>query len=222
MIRLATTERAYPWGVLRSTNASKIKFALVEKGLPFEVDRVQPGDLWKKPAEMRVVHPLAKVPWIVDDGLGVFDSTVILEYLEDRYPTPALLPGAVAARADVRMVETFADEALLTGVLAGIWMPLWQSPERRDASAQDAARGELRNSVLPWLEARLEDGREWMCGDFSLADVALAPCAMVLEVDATDLTVVPHFAAYLDRLRARPAYRLISPQTTLADSERFG
>ena len=222
MIRLATTERAYPWGVLRSTNASKIKFALAEKGVPFEVERVRPGDLWKKPAEMRIVHPLAKVPWIVDDGFGVFDSTVILEYLEDRYPDPALLPVAAAARADVRMVETFVDEALLTGVLPAIWMPLWQPPERRDATAQDAARGELLSSVLPWLETRLEDGRAWVCGDFSLADVALAPCAMVLEVDETDLSAAPAFTADLERIRARPAYRTISPQTSLADSERFG
>ena len=220
MIRLATTERAYPWGVLRSTNASKIKFAMAEKGLAFEVERVRPSDLWKKPDEMKVVHPLAKVPWIVDEGFGVFDSTVILEYLEERYPTPALLPAGAKARAEVRMVETYVDEALLTGVLAGIWMPLWQPPEKRDAAAQDAARGQLISAVLPWLEARLEDDRDWICGDFSLADVALAPCAMVLEVDGTDLAAAPRFAAYLDRLRARPAYRTISPETSLEDSER--
>lgn len=220
MIRLATTERACPWGVLRSTHASKIKFALAEKGLPWEVERVRPGDLWKKPPAMRAVHPLAKVPWIVDDGFGVFDSTVILEWLEERYPEPALLPTDPKGRAEVRMTETWVDEALLVGALPGIWMPLWQAPEQRDGAAQEAARERLRTDALPWLETRLEDGRAWICGDFSLADVALAPAAMVLQVDATDIAAAPRFAAYLDRLRARPAYRVISPETSLEDSER--
>lgn len=220
MIRLFTTERAYDWGVLRSTHASKIKFALAEKDVRWEVERVRPGDLWKKPPEMRAVHPLAKVPWIEDDGFGVFDSTVILEWLEDRYPRPPLLPTDPKGRAEARMVETWADEALLSGALPGIWMPLWAPPEQRDASAQEAAREQLRTAAMPWLEARLADGREWVCGAFSLADVALAPTAMVLQVDGTDLAATPHCAAYLDRLRARPAYRVISPETSLEDSER--
>lgn len=222
MIRLASTERAYPWGVLRSTHASKVKFALVEKGVPFEMERVRPGDLWKKPPEMRVVHPHAKVPWIVDDGFGVFDSTVIVEWLEDRYPEPPLLPTDPQGRADARMVETYVDDALLMGALPGIWMPLWQPPENRDAAAQERARDQLRSEALPWLEARLADGREWMCGAFTLADVALAPTAMVLHVDGTALDDLPHFAAYLDRLRARDAYAAISPETSLEDSERYG
>ncbi|MEE4299010.1 MAG: glutathione S-transferase family protein [Pseudomonadales bacterium] len=220
MIRLYTTERAYDWGVLRSTHASKVKFALAEKGLPWEVERLHPGDLWKKPPAMRAVHPLAKVPWIVDDGFGVYDSTVILEWLEERYPEPPLLPRDPKARAEARMVETWADEALLVGALPGIWMPLWQGPAKRDAAAQEAARERLRSDALPWLEARLGDGREWLCGAFSIADVALAPAAMVLQVDGTDLSAAPRFASYLERLRARPAYRVIAPGTSLEDSER--
>lgn len=44
MIKLGTTERFYPWGVLRSTHASKVKFVLAEKGLPWAAERIRPGD----------------------------------------------------------------------------------------------------------------------------------------------------------------------------------
>ena len=91
MIVVYTTEREYPWGTLRSTNASKVKVVLEEKGLPYRVVRMRPGDLWKKPPEFLAKHPLGKVPYIEDDDLLVYDSTVIDEYLEDRYPIPNLM-----------------------------------------------------------------------------------------------------------------------------------
>ncbi len=218
MIRLATTEREYPWGVLRSTHASKIKFVLAEKHLAWEVERVRPGDLWKKPPEMLARHPLGKVPWIEDDGFLVWDSTAILEYLEERYPDPPLLPSEPRARADVRMTETFVDEALLAGDLPAIWMPCWVPEEKRDQAAIEQGRSRLRQRGLPWLEARLGDGRSWICGELSLADAGLAATAMVLQVDGLALDDFPQVAAYFDRLRARPAYRVLDPRTSLEDS----
>jgi glutathione S-transferase len=57
MIVLYTTERAYSYGVLRSTNACKVKVILEEKGLPYRVERLRPGVLWKKPPKMLAKHP---------------------------------------------------------------------------------------------------------------------------------------------------------------------
>ncbi|HSD09829.1 MAG TPA: glutathione S-transferase family protein [Candidatus Binatia bacterium] len=85
MIVLYTTEREYPWGTLRSTNASKVKIVLEEKSLGYRVERLRPGNLWKKPPEMLAKHPLGEVPWIEDEGPVVHDSSVINEYLEERY-----------------------------------------------------------------------------------------------------------------------------------------
>ena len=83
MIVFYTTESEYPYGTLCSTNASKVKVILEEKGLPYRVERLRPGDLRKKPPEMLAKHPLGKVPYIDDDGLVVYDSSVINEYLEE-------------------------------------------------------------------------------------------------------------------------------------------
>lgn len=221
MITLGTTERAYPWGVLRSTNASKVKFALVEKQLPWRVERVAPGDLWRKPPTMLARHPLGKVPWIADGDHVIWDSTVILEYLEEAYPTQPLLPTDPLARARVRMLETFIDEALLVGDLPGIWMPWWAPEDKRDTEAMAASRHRLTQRALPWLETQLSDDRAFLGGNsLTIADTGMAAIAMVLQVDGMSLDAFPLLQRYLQRLRERPAYACIDPATALEDSEQ--
>jgi glutathione S-transferase len=218
MLVLATTEREYPWGTLRSTNASKVKVILEEKGLKYRLDRLRPGDLWKKPPEMLAKHPLGKVPYLetASDGI-IFDSTVINEYLDDRYKNHRLKPKDAAQLARMRMLENYADESLLVGELPKIWMPLWSKPEERNEESMASGRASLRERILPYVENELE-GREYLCGDFSLADAPYMAVAMVLEVDQFDLEGFPLCNQYLERLRSRPSYRSISPQTSLADS----
>lgn len=217
MIILYTTEREYPYGVLRSTNASKVKVIFEEKGLPYRVERLRPGDLWKKPPEMLAKHPLGKVPYIDDNGVIVYDSTVINKYLEERYPDPPLLPHDAIMRARARMLENFGDEAILVGDLPLIWMPWWSKPEERDTARMEKGREGLRTRALPYVERELE-GREYLCGTFTLADAPYMALAMVLEVDQMALDAFPRVAAYLARLRTRPSYRSISPATSLVDS----
>jgi glutathione S-transferase len=218
MLVLATTEREYPWGTLRSTNASKVKVILEEKGLKYRVERLRPGDLWKKPPEILAKHPLGKVPYLETPNDGViFDSTVINEYIDDRYKNHSLKPKDAAQLARMRMLENYADEALLTGILPKIWIPMWSQPEDRNVEAMAAGRAELRERILPYIEHELE-GREYLCGDFSLADAPYMAVAMVLEVDEFDFEGFPRCTTYFDRLRGRPSYRTISPQTSLEDS----
>lgn len=219
MLVLATTEREYPWGTLRSTNASKVKVILEEKELSYGVDRLKPGHLWKKPAEFLAKHPLGKVPYLETDDDGIiYDSTVINEYLEDRFPHNALKPADPGRLARMRMLENFGDEAFLVGDLPKIWMPMWSEPDQRNEESMEQGRQALRGRAMPYLERELE-GREYLCDDFTLADAPYMAVAMVLEVDGMDLSDFPNFAAYLDRLRGRDSYRAISPKTSLADSE---
>jgi len=220
MIILYTTERDYPWGTLRSTHASKTKVVLEEKRIPYRVENLPPGNLWKKPPEMTARHPLGKVPYIEDDGLTIYDSTVIDEYLEDRYSWPLLLPHEAGARAKVRMIEQFADEALLGGNLPPIWMPYWSEPEKRDTERMEKGREGLRSRDLPYLERVLGDPREgdYVCGNFSMADVPLMVLAMVLEVDQLPLDKFPRVERYLNTLRQRPSYRAISARTRVLEA----
>ena len=220
MIVLYTTERDYPWGTLRSTHASKTKIVLEEKRVPFRIENLSPGNLWKKPPEMVAKHPLGKVPYIEDDGLVIFDSTVINEYLEERYGAPRLMPSDPVERMRVREVENFADEAMLIGSIPPIWMPYWSEPAKRNAAGMEQGREMLRTRDLPFLERVLSNAGTagYVCGEFSLADAPLMALAMVLDVDAMSLNAFPKVDAYLKRLRGRPSYRAISPHTKVADA----
>jgi glutathione S-transferase len=218
MIVLHTMERSYPWGTLRSTFSSKTKVVLEEKDLAYRVEREKIGDIWKKTPEVLEKNPLGKVPWIDDGDTRVYDSTVINEYLEERYPDPRLLPGDALERARVRALENYGDEIVLAGPIPRIWMPWWSKPEDRNEEDMENGREALRHRALPFLEENLK-ARDFMAGDrFSLADAPYMAVAMVLQVDGMSLDDYPNFAAYLDRLRARPSYRAIDPATSMEDS----
>ncbi len=223
MIILYTTERDYPWGTLRSTHAAKTKIVLEEKGIAYRIENLPPGNLWKKPPEMLARHPLGKVPYIEDGGQTFFDSTVIGEYLDERYPAPALMPTGVIERARVREAENFCDEAILIGSLPMIWMPYWSDPEKRDKERMEKGREMLRKRDFPYLERLLQhsaDRGEYLCGDFSLADTPMMAVAMVLEVDKMPLGEFPRVQEYLERLRGRSSYRAISPRSKVAQASQ--
>jgi glutathione S-transferase len=189
MILLYTTERDYPWGTLRSTHACKTKVVLEEKNIPYRIENLPPGNLWKKPPEMLAKHPLGKVPYLEDGELVIFDSTVIDEYLEERYGPPRLMPSDPKDRMRVREIENFADEAMLIGSVPPIWMPYWSPAEKRDTASMERGRELLRSRDLPFIERVLGQAGAggYLCGEFSLADAPLMALAMVLEVDAMKL-----------------------------------
>lgn len=216
MIVLYTMEREYPYGTLRSTNGSKTKVVLEEKGLDYRVELVRPGDVWKKVPAVLAKHPLGKVPWIDDGKATIYDSTVINEYLNDAYPQPPLLPSDVTLRARARALENYGDEGVLSRFLPMIWMPWWSPEEQRDQDSMEQGRVGLREQVLPFLETQL-GSNDYLAGEFSLADVPFMAVAMVLQVDGMDVGTHPRSAAYLERLRGRPSYRAIDPRTALSE-----
>lgn len=217
MIVLYTMERSYPYGTLRSTNAAKTKVVLEEKALSYQVVCVRPGDVWKKVPEVLAKHPLGKVPYIDDGDFTLYDSTVINEYLNDVYPEPALLPADPVSRARARALENYGDEGVLMKYLPLLWMPWWSPEEKRDKEGMERGREGLRDEVFPFLETQLSTGG-YLNGEFSLADIPFMAVAMVLQVDGLVPEGLPKCAAYLDRLRERPSYHAIDPDTPLEES----
>jgi glutathione S-transferase len=215
MITLFTMEREYPYGTLRSTNGSKTKVVLEEKGLDYQIETVRPGDVWKKVPEVLAKHPLGKVPWIDDGDFTLYDSTVINEYLNEKTPDNPLLPADPLQRARARALENYGDEGVLSKYLPLIWMPWWSPEEQRDAESMQKGRDGLLNDVFPFLEQTLA-GQDYLCGAFSLADVPMMAVAMVLQVDGMDTSAFPEVSAYLQRLRGRASYKAIDPATPIA------
>src|SRR5579884_3694906 len=89
-----------------SPYAQKVKIALLEKGVPFEP---RLPDFFGGDATFAAASPRLEVPALLDGDTAVFDSTIILEYIEDRWPAPPLLPRGAAERARVRMIEELCD-----------------------------------------------------------------------------------------------------------------
>ena len=104
-----------------SPYAQKIKIALREKGLAFELrtpDGLGSGNGYG--SDFTRASPRAEVPALIDDDACIFDSTIILEYLEDKWPQPPLLPADPYARARARMIEDAMDthyEAINWGLI---------------------------------------------------------------------------------------------------------
>lgn len=159
-------------------------------------------------------------PWsqqtqiVCQDAGGQFDGSVINEYLEERYPAPALMPKAIAERARVREIEQFGDEAVMEDLL-DVVVPYWTvDPSKRDTQRQEKARQKLRNRSLPFVEKVLAQASgEGICGAFSLADAPYMVLAMILDLDEMDLTGFPRLDSYLRQLRGRQSYRAISSRT---------
>jgi glutathione S-transferase len=189
----------------------RVQIALREKRLAHEEVLVDlPGGGLRDPA-FRRLNPFGQVPVLEDGNLVIAESVAILEYLEERYPVPALLPPAPAARATVRQLMLWSGN-----YLAPAWKA-WMAPRFvPSVRADDPTVLEGRAGVaahLDVLEARL--GGAWLAGDYSLADVCYAPFVTVLELDFVGLGDLvrarPQVRDWIQRLAARPAVRDTAP-----------
>ena len=153
--------------------------ALREKGLDYERVLVPftqaTGYRPKHPVVVRA-NPKGQVPVLVDGDLTLFDSTVILEYLEDAYPAPPLYPCEPRARARCRLLELEADEiafAPVRNLLYRTEPPLADAvAQARREDAGEAATAEIARHFAS-LDSRLQEG-DWFCGAFSAASLALS------------------------------------------------
>jgi glutathione S-transferase/RNA polymerase-associated protein len=188
-----------------SPYGQKVKIALREKGVAFET--VSPGGLGAGGAAgaFTEANPRAEVPTLIDGDIRVFDSTVILEYLEDSHPTPALLPKAAADRARVRMIEEVMDthfEPINWGLSELRW---FKRAEGAQAKAIEAAAARQLAGFFGWLERQLGD-REWFNGEgFGWGDLAVVPFLNGSAGQGHPPPAGSNLAAWLVRANARPS-----------------
>jgi glutathione S-transferase len=188
----------------------RVRIALREKGLSCDEIEVDVRRGANRSTEFRRLNPFAQIPVLDDDGLVIAESIAILEYLEDRYAEPALLPRTAPERAVARQLMLWSGDYLVPSWKA--WMaPLMPTGAVVDEAAARRGREEIA-AHLDVLEPRLRDS-EWLVGAFSLADVCYAPVVTVLEVIglADLLETRPNVAAWIRRLNERPAVRDTAP-----------
>ena len=191
----------------------KVLAALHLKGIAYEIDPIVPffGN-----EEFSRISPLRRIPVLIDGDTVLCDSSVILEYLEERTPAPALLPRSARERARARWLEEFADSRL-GDVL--IWALFNQRVIRRgiwgeatDEAIVQKALAEDIPSCLDYLERELPaDG--FLFGELGNADVALAaPFRNAAFARSTvDAARWPKSAAFVERVLGHEALARLRP-----------
>jgi glutathione S-transferase len=188
-----------------STNSRKVRIVLIEKGLEFERINIDLSKKEQKNPDYLKIHPFGQVPALDDEGFIVYDSTIINEYLEDEYPYPHLLPTDSEGRARARLMEDFRDNYFNPPFVEIIHEVRYKPEGERDLKLIEHAKGEI-TKCFDRIERELE-GREYLAGTFSLADIAFMPNIDLLErfkipVDPKHKNIL----AWMERLKARPSY----------------
>ncbi|MGA8567435.1 MAG: glutathione S-transferase family protein, partial [Candidatus Binataceae bacterium] len=200
------------------------KSRLIEKGLEFEKINV----LWdpvrgfaEKPAEMLAINPKGQVPTLVDGEIALYDSTIILEYLEERYPNPPLYPNTIAARVQCRLLEDFADTVLAdAGRILRVEVFGKPDPAARDQVAIGKAHSVL-HSAWSMLDKQLGDN-EYLCDSFTVADIGCYVHNRLLRFIGT----VPDASwqllhNWIGRMENRPSVQIDLPEVNESFSALF-
>ena len=204
----------------------KVEIALREKGLSFErvvVPFSQGQGYSPKHPDVLAGNPKGQVPVLIDQGLTLYDSTVILEYLEDAYPSPPLYPRTAAERARCRLFDLFADEVMLVPLRALMHRtgPRPADPERWAADEAEAERAEaVLDGHLAELDQRLR-GKTYLCGAFSAADVSVF-MAVLYGQRLGGPPLGGHrqaLSGWYARLSDRPAFAEVAAEIVAADRE---
>ena len=181
----------------------RVRIALHEKGLEYESVIT---DLYTKKPEQSFLelNPFAQIPVLDDDGFVIAESLAILEYLEEKYPTPALMPTETQLRATARKLMCWGTD---------YWPIAWKKwmaprlPEGMGEPWTDESVAEGKAEICHHLDVigeQLADS-EWLVDTYSLADVCYAPFVLVLErVDlGNEITKRSVVSRWVDRLKHR-------------------
>ena len=234
----------------QSTCSQKARITLLEKGLTYSEHKL---DLFKGDQltpEYTAINPNGVVPSLVHDGVPVIDSSVIMEYLQEIVPDPSLAPERAIDRAHMREWMRFFEEVPTPAIRVPsynlVFLRHFQSmtdeefiafgeskPLRKDFFLKMGRTGysddEMRQSLnrlrltVERMESALDDGRTYLLGDFSLADICVLPT--FLRMNDIGLSTLwsesPGVARWFDAASTRPAVRdAMYPGSLL--SEKYG
>jgi len=185
-----------------SSYCQKAFVALYENDTPFTLRMLEEKE---NAEELARIWPINLFPVLREGERVVFEATSIIEYLHVHHPGPVrLIPGDADAAVEVRMMDRFFDNYVMTPQ-GDIVFNCIREAKDRDPIGDDRARAMLDKSYA-WLDERMK-GREWAAGDsFSLADCAAAPSLFYADWTHEIGAQFANVRAYRERLNARPSF----------------
>ncbi len=179
--------------------SQRCRFVLFEKGMDFEIRDV---DLFNKPEDISVMNPYGQVPILVERDLILYESNIINEYIDERFPHPQLMPADPVARSRARLFLFNFERELFVHV-----QQLEKRTHDKDSTKNmERARAQIRDRLTQLAPIFLKN--KFMLGeDFSMLDVAIAPLLWRLDHYSIEM---PKAAApllkYAERIFTRPGY----------------
>ena len=174
--------------------SQRCRIVLYEKGMDFQIVDV---DLFNKPEDLAVMNPYNQVPVLVERDLILYESNIINEYIDDRFPHPQLMPADPVMRARARLFLYRFEHEMFVHIPA---------VEKGVAKVADKARQIIRDSLTQISPVFAK--QKYMLGEeFTMLDVAIAP--LLWRLDHYDIQLPKQAAPlmkYAERLFSRPAY----------------
>jgi len=190
-----------------SPNCQRVKVVLAEKNLPYEIVPVDLTKKEQKNAEYLKMNPYGKVPVLTDDNTVLYESLIINEYLEEKYPATSLLPKEPAKKAKARILTDYGM-AHFDSPYQKLRMELTKEAKEQSQPTIDGAKAELKK-LLQRFEEELGD-QQYLLGDFSLVDANLIPRFTRLEgFGILPDPSLPRLGKYMERMKARPSVKAL-------------
>jgi len=190
-----------------SPNCQRVKVVLAEKNLSYEIVPIDLPAKEQKTPEYLKMNPYGKVPVLTDDGTVLYESCIINEYLEEKYPNPPLLPKEPDRKARARILIDYGM-AHFDGPYQKLRMELMKDAKSQNAEVVASARADLKK-LLQRFEDEIGD-KQYLIGDFSLVDADLLPRFTRLEgFGVLPDPSLPRLGKYLERMKARPSVKAI-------------
>ena len=172
----------------------RTRIVLAEKGIGIDIISVEPGHL---PEDLLDLNPYHSLPTLVDRDLVLYDSRVIMEYLDERFPHPPLMPVDPVARAQFRLALHRVERD---------WYPLvYQIEAEPDRKLSQKVRKTLRDTILQ-SEELFKVRPYFLSDEFSMVDATIAPVLWRLPHYEVDLTSAP-IIKYANHVFSRPGFR---------------
>lgn len=175
----------------------RCRIVLFEKEMDFEIKDV---DIFNKPEDLALMNPYNQVPVLAERELNLYESNIINEYIDERFPHPQLMPGDPISRARARLFLFDMERELFCHV---------QTLENLDSTEEqkEAARATIRER-LTYMSALFAKNNKYILGsNFSMVDVAIAPLLWRLDHYGIQLdNSAAGILKYGERLFSRPAF----------------
>lgn len=200
----------------------KVLVTASHKGIEFEHVVVMPGS--DDPA-FRRMSPLGKIPALADGDLAISDSSIICEYLEDKFPAVRMMPESAEDRARARWYEEYGDtkmaEAFAVYFFERVAKPLFGDHSGPDEARLKDAADNVTPAQLAYVEGQVPDNGFLFGADLYVADIALVSATVNgayagYEIDAGRF---PKTAAYRDRVLSHPSVaKVLAAEQAFVDS----